>query len=548
MKKTLLLLTIAATSLASYAQDGLGVGNTDPQEMLDVSGAVRIGETVISSPVNPGTIRWNSTDEQFEGWDGTQWVVFGAGGGGAVPKGTIVPFSGTVIPGGWLSCDGAAVSRTTYSDLFAVIGTAYGVGNGSTTFNLPDMRGRFARGVDAGSGNDPNAGTRTAINGGNSGNAVGSYQTDATALPNNGFLTNYTGSHNHGYSRVSRQTGFTTLDGVNFNAGGNAHYLNLVARNTSSAGDHSHTISTGGDSETRPNNVYVNYIINATGGTGGTGAQGPAGPAGVAGPTGPTGPLVSGTPGQTLYHNGSDWLAASNLYNTGTNVGVDGGTLSIDGDGAGGNPGYSLPAQDGTANQVLTTDGGGNATWGAAAGTPPGAVMQYTGTAAPAGWAICDGAEVSRTTNSDLFAVIGTAYGVGNGSTTFNLPDMRGRFARGVDAGTGNDPDAGTRTATNGGNSGNAVGSSQTDATARPNNSFGTNTSGGHNHNYSRVTRQTGFATLDGQNFNAGGNAHYLNLIPRVTTSSGNHSHTISTGGDSETRPTNVAFNYIIKL
>jgi hypothetical protein len=81
MKKAILLLTITATSIAGYAQNGLGVGNTNPQEMLDVSGAIRIGNGVISTPANAGTIRWNTTATQFEGWDGGQWVVFGGGGG-----------------------------------------------------------------------------------------------------------------------------------------------------------------------------------------------------------------------------------------------------------------------------------------------------------------------------------------------------------------------------------------------------------------------------------------------------------------------------------
>jgi microcystin-dependent protein len=53
---------------------------------------------------------------------------------------------------GWLTCDGSAVSRTTYADLFSAIGTAYGVGDGSTTFNLPDFLGRTAIGTGSGSG------------------------------------------------------------------------------------------------------------------------------------------------------------------------------------------------------------------------------------------------------------------------------------------------------------------------------------------------------------------------------------------------------------
>ena len=56
-----------------------------------------------------------------------------------LPVGTIIPFSGNTVPTGYLTCNGAAVSRTTYADLFAVIGTTYGSGNGSTTFNLPNL-------------------------------------------------------------------------------------------------------------------------------------------------------------------------------------------------------------------------------------------------------------------------------------------------------------------------------------------------------------------------------------------------------------------------
>lgn len=65
------------------------------------------------------------------------------------PPGMIVPYGGAAAPAGWLLCDGSAVSRTTYADLFAVIGTTYGAGNGSTTFTLPDLRGRVAAGANA---------------------------------------------------------------------------------------------------------------------------------------------------------------------------------------------------------------------------------------------------------------------------------------------------------------------------------------------------------------------------------------------------------------
>jgi len=84
------------------------------------------------------------------------------------------------VPSGWLECNGAAVSRSTYASLFSAIGTAFGEGDGSTTFNLPDLRGRFVRGYDNGAGNDPDAGSRTAsASGGDTGDNVGSVQDDA---------------------------------------------------------------------------------------------------------------------------------------------------------------------------------------------------------------------------------------------------------------------------------------------------------------------------------------------------------------------------------
>lgn len=77
--------------------------------------------------------------------------------------GQIVFVAGTVIPNGYLECNGATVSRTTYATLFAAIGSTYGAGDGATTFKVPDLRGEFLRGADRGRGVD-------------SGRAVGSAQ------------------------------------------------------------------------------------------------------------------------------------------------------------------------------------------------------------------------------------------------------------------------------------------------------------------------------------------------------------------------------------
>ena len=69
---------------------------------------------------------------------------------GLLPPAMIVPFAGSSSPDTdeWLLCDGSAISRTTYSRLFGIIGTTYGSGDGSTTFNVPDMRGRTPAGLD----------------------------------------------------------------------------------------------------------------------------------------------------------------------------------------------------------------------------------------------------------------------------------------------------------------------------------------------------------------------------------------------------------------
>jgi microcystin-dependent protein len=142
-----------------------------------------------------------------------------------IPPGTVIAFAGTTIPTGWLLCDGTAVSRTiTYNSLFAAIGVSWGGGNGTTTFNLPDLRGQFLRGNDSRSDAskvDPDA-PRVA----------GSLQDD-------GFE-----SHTHGVS--SNNTGL----------GGNSP---LSLSNGVSIGFVT-TTSTGG-AETRPKNASVNFII-----------------------------------------------------------------------------------------------------------------------------------------------------------------------------------------------------------------------------------------------------------------------------------------------
>ena len=155
-----------------------------------------------------------------------------------LPPGVIVAFGGGGAPDGWLLCDGSTVSRTTYAALFAEVGVNFGEGDGTTTFNLPDLRGRFLRGVDGDAGRDPDNATRTVMNvGGSVGNAVGSVQPDAFK------------SHSHSLpQQEGRAASGTGFDGE------------MYAANSGLPAGTVDASSVGG-TETRPINAYVNYII-----------------------------------------------------------------------------------------------------------------------------------------------------------------------------------------------------------------------------------------------------------------------------------------------
>lgn len=110
-----------------------------------------------------------------------------------VPPGAVMAFARNTPPDGWMECAGQAISRTTYADLYAALGTKFGTGNGSTTFNLPNLRGEFIRGWDNGRGVD-------------SGRTFGSAQADAfeshthLAPTGNGQGGSYeVGTSNQGY-------------------------------------------------------------------------------------------------------------------------------------------------------------------------------------------------------------------------------------------------------------------------------------------------------------------------------------------------------------
>ena len=143
----------------------------------------------------------------------------------AMPVGGLLDFAGGTPPSGWLACDGRAISRVTYSDLFGVVGTAFGAGDGSTTFLLPDFRGRS--GVGAGTVTDQ-GGLTFGFGFATKWGFV--YQTVAQSnLPAYNLVTDYQGSHSHGGASVA--------------AGGHSH-------TTDAQGSHSHGGITGTESAT----------------------------------------------------------------------------------------------------------------------------------------------------------------------------------------------------------------------------------------------------------------------------------------------------------
>ena len=252
MKKAILLFLFVSTS--AIAQVGINTSSPDASAALDVESTTggiliprmtQVQRDAIASPSNGLMIYQTDQDSGFYYYDGSSWSNVGLSGptgpagpaGPTGPTGSIVAFAGINIPDGWLVCDGTAVDRTTYSDLFAVISDYWGSGDGSTTFNLPDFRGRFLRGVDSGAGNDSDASSRFSLNaGGNSGDNVGSYQNDQLK------------SHNH---QIPDYVSTSSTRGQKFR----------FQDNGSGAIEYYVTTDNSGGSETRPKNAGVIYII-----------------------------------------------------------------------------------------------------------------------------------------------------------------------------------------------------------------------------------------------------------------------------------------------
>lgn len=146
--------------------------------------------------------------------------------GSTAPAGEVIPYASSSAPFGFIKCNGAAVSRTTYADLFAAIGTTFGGGDGSSTFNVPDLRGEFIRGWDDARGID-------------SGRGFGTFQSHQFE----DHAHNYQ-DHRGGYSYQSHYSGPNSTT-----------YEYDSTRTTTGA------VSGNRGSETRPRNVALLYCI-----------------------------------------------------------------------------------------------------------------------------------------------------------------------------------------------------------------------------------------------------------------------------------------------
>tara|TARA_R110002074_G_scaffold398063_1_gene589328 strand:+ start:517 stop:1188 length:672 start_codon:yes stop_codon:yes gene_type:complete len=178
---------------------------------------------------------------------GTEMINGGSLLVGGIPTGTVVPWTKSSVATGFLECDGSAVSRSTYSALYAVIGTTYGAGDGSSTFNVPDLQDEVVVGKSnnkalastGGANTTPvtaagNVSTNTNTNINVTGNVAGSTANASLSTPQ-------LASHSHNFPELSNQ-----------GQGGGSRYIinrqygplsNYGTSNTGSGGSHSHNMS-----------------------------------------------------------------------------------------------------------------------------------------------------------------------------------------------------------------------------------------------------------------------------------------------------------------
>lgn len=179
------------------------------------------------------------------------WTTLGA------QTGDIKMWPTTTAPSGWLNCDGSAVSRTTYANLFALIGTTFGAGNGSTTFNVPDFRGCVPAGYDPGN----STGRLTGASGGVSAATMGAAGGEQTHTLTVGEMP----SHSHGVNETPHSHGLTNVNLIYTSGAGPYDFVggssfNRPAGNSTDSASTGITIQANGSGGAH-NNVQPTRII-----------------------------------------------------------------------------------------------------------------------------------------------------------------------------------------------------------------------------------------------------------------------------------------------
>jgi len=253
----------SGTERVSVSDAGLDVVNGLPIRLQDSSGAPFVSlksPSALSGNVAL-TLPSSITNGGFLQTDGSGNLSFQIVAG--VPSGSVFCMAVATVPSGYLECNGAAVSRTTYAALFAIIGTNYGTGNGSSTFNLPDLRGEFVRGFDNGRGAD--SGRSIASSQGAS-NASHNHSISASGTTSTKSLTGSVQKISETFNNSGSTTGIFSRS-TGFNAGftpGSPD--NNDTGSFSIDASHNHTVTVSGNtgsqgSEARPRNVAMMYII-----------------------------------------------------------------------------------------------------------------------------------------------------------------------------------------------------------------------------------------------------------------------------------------------
>ena len=288
-------------------RDSTGV---DPATDSDESHWKRFGTSAPATEAVAGIVELATQQEADAGTDTQRAMTPALVARVAVPTGMIMAFGGSSAPTGYLACDGAAVSRSTYDTLFGVIGTTYGAGDGSATFNLPNFRGRFGIGSSGTrplgrTGGQENVtltrgqlpshshgdGTLRTTSAGSHSHSSGSYSATSAGSHIHGpgtYATDEVGDHKHpfaaysnGGSGLARGHAGNPIVGYQTTKGGGRHshdvtgtsaaggsHTHGVSGNSGSAGSHSHDVSGatgsagGGQShDNMPPYLSVTYII-----------------------------------------------------------------------------------------------------------------------------------------------------------------------------------------------------------------------------------------------------------------------------------------------